>query len=64
MKKVLPVKFPRSVSLFDFCKEALRHKYENRIRIIDQDVGGLWALNLRTALIGRGAERCEKFSSS
>lgn len=41
MEKKLVIKYPKAISLFEFCKDALRHKYDNRIRIIDQDVGTL-----------------------
>ena len=41
MEKKLVIKYPQAISLFEFCKDALRHKYDNRIRIIDQDVGTL-----------------------
>ncbi|MBQ48238.1 MAG: hypothetical protein CMP10_12470 [Zetaproteobacteria bacterium] len=38
MKKDVPVKYPHSASLFQFCRQVLDHKFGD-VRVIDQDVG-------------------------
>lgn len=38
MKKDVPVKYPHSANLFQFCRKVLDHKFGG-IRVIDQDVG-------------------------
>lgn len=35
------IKYPQAISLFEFCKDALRYRFNDRVRIIDQDVGTL-----------------------
>lgn len=38
MKKDVPVKYPHSANLFQFCRKVLDHKFGG-VRVIDQDVG-------------------------
>lgn len=35
------IKYPQSASLFQFCKEALRIKFDQQVKVIDQDVGAI-----------------------
>lgn len=35
------VRYPEAISLFEFCKDALRYRFNDRVRVIDQDVGTL-----------------------
>jgi hypothetical protein len=41
MKKLDEVKYPSSAELFKFCKEALNHKHNFEVKVIDQHVGAI-----------------------
>jgi hypothetical protein len=41
MKKTEENRYPNSATLFRFCKEALEIRYENNVKVIDQDVGAI-----------------------
>lgn len=41
MKKIAENRYPHSATLFRFCKEALAHRYDGNVKVIDQDVGAI-----------------------
>ncbi len=41
MKKTEENRYPNSATLFKFCKEALEIRYDNNVKVIDQDVGAI-----------------------
>lgn len=41
MKRIAENRYPHSATLFKFCKEALSLQYQDKVKVIDQDVGAI-----------------------